>query len=502
MVYLLSLLRFAALVVLSAEQQLPLSFTPRECSLPQNIRGSWYDVQKGEYINLNQTFWSDKQQCLSQDPRGFKSIFFIKTKDYEGNPAVQMKYILEVHTNVFFYRESLLYNDVDVSPGTYLNKDFQLEQIMMAVRTDTKPERTAQTLCPFSENYLLEIYKERDVCSLSKIHQCSSGMQLLVKNDCKHDRKSYKLECKGWWRKAGSQKIIGVFGEEQGERVEYKCFHFDAKKKELKVFRQHYQSDLCGNEPTMAPIELYSKMEINFEKWSIPNCRFPQWFKKEKWFDMTGQYSYETWNVDKEIREVLINGGDGKRTFRCVGIHTEKNEFIAHSATSSACNPIMHCIKVIRRNDNMIELLIGKDLPEYDRWKCEISLKNAEKKILLAEHARPVECLSRGRYTDAENEKDNCKSNLNACLSQNAVTIATMCEARRLECYASWHHGGHRYVLVGEAEERNGVRNCLQITEKGNIMTIKTKRECNMNAPHIFGKPVNMTFHLNPSRFC
>lgn len=38
------------------------------------------------------------------------------------------------------------------------------------------------------------------------------------------DRKSYKLECKGWWKKAGSEKIIGVFGEKQGGNVEYKCF--------------------------------------------------------------------------------------------------------------------------------------------------------------------------------------------------------------------------------------------------------------------------------------
>lgn len=93
---------------------------------------------------------------------------------------------------------------------------------------------------------------------------------------------------------------------------------------------------MCDNEPSMAPIVLYRKMEIDFSVWSVPNCRFPQWFKRERWLDMTGQFQYETRNSDKEIREMLLNGGDGTRTFRCVGIHTKKNEFIAHSATSSA----------------------------------------------------------------------------------------------------------------------------------------------------------------------
>lgn len=48
-----------------------------------------------------------------------------------------------------------------------------------------------------------------------------------------------------------------------------------------------------------------------------------------------------------------------------------------------------------------------------------------------AEDTSLVECQIRGRHTDAEDERGNCKSNLNACLSPNVVTIATMCKGKR-----------------------------------------------------------------------
>ncbi|CAD5113698.1 DgyrCDS2860 [Dimorphilus gyrociliatus] len=370
----------------------------------------------------------------------------------------------------------------------------------MAVRNETEMEPYKKNLCPIDKNYKanLNLIEFPEECPNSRVYQCANGKELKIQQSCMK-KKSLQLYCLGWWKKPGSNKKIGVVRHGDTKPPNYKCFHASRSDnvETLVTFNQGIHMDLCEAEPR----DYYSRDVYTFRKlddstWSKMICRFPSWFERRKWVDMLGRYRYETWNTDKELREKLIDG-DGTRTFRCVGIRSDDDHFIIHSATSSSCDPIMHCIKGIRRGDKLVELLIGSHLREEDRWDCEKSLMKTEKKILLAEDTSLVECQIRGRHTDAEDERGGCKSNLNACLSPNVITIATLCKAKKLACYHTWHHGGHKYILVGDWEKKREARNCLQITEKGNTMTVKTAPECNMGAPHIFGQPINITLHLH-----
>lgn len=105
--------------------------------------------------------------------------------------------------------------------------------------------------------------------------------------------------------------------------------------------------DLCEAEPRdFFSTDVYTLKKLDDSTWSKMICRFPSWFERRKWVDMTGRYRYETWNTDKELREKLIDG-DGTRTFRCVGIRSDDDHFIIQTATSSSWLVITHFISIL-----------------------------------------------------------------------------------------------------------------------------------------------------------
>ncbi|XP_074642085.1 uncharacterized protein LOC141899597 [Tubulanus polymorphus] len=412
--------------------------------------------------------------------------------------------ITKRHENVLQYKESYCYPNKGGKICDNIRGNALLHTL---IREKAKP-----IPCIFEGSYIFSYINGSAVCKspFSTIDECASNTQ--YKFHFRHcpgipgsNNIDYDFKCLARWD-GGGKFLVGVFRNPNYYEDFYRCFLYEMNqlgRMELAMSADASCMGLVNIED--GPVSM--QLTKNIQEYPTTVCTFPQWLtdSHNRWHDLSARHIYHVEKSRNTIHVYYKNhhkaekiATDILRCHRLDRLTTTKKLFQAVSFTTSGCQSKYQCVRLLRRKENVVDIVRGK-LVETENDACnEDNFNNEEKQLLIPTKLTSTKCPFGGQYGITTSTVPRCKIILRSgCADVDRLQLSSCPDnkeiAASLTCLSSWTQNTTTYVIARKTTGSKAA-NCFSFkTVDARNMRFSVDNACNMGAPAIVDRKMSYT---------
>ncbi|KAK3612631.1 hypothetical protein CHS0354_042145 [Potamilus streckersoni] len=464
-----------------------------ECIFPLDWRGTWY--QSRAVIDISVNSISRKGTCIHRDG----NRFLVLNKDHSNRKCFSCLVFTRWHHNLLQYKESnCWYEDSLETVCGHINGDALLHTL---VKVPNIPEP-----CPFHGSYTFT-YTNSTMSSqqcnhpVSEIRACAdeSRFKFIFKH-CPGVQGTYNqvldFKCVATWEN-GEKFLYGVFSEPwmTQDEYRYRCFmhSFYGRNGDMSMSADATCQGLQST--TLGAVSMSLTRVIRPRS----TCTFPRYLANQnKWRDLSGRIRLE---VDAGLqvlrfKDILPHGtfvhSDGpevsvsKLVLRCIhsvgqSIIDFVTDFFTYY-TNDSCESGYQCLRVIKRDENVIELYMGDST---NNTEASCNYEQSTKYILIPDRNDSVPCPTsqKGIYMYTDKASD-CSGKVDiGCTNDDEIVIETTCATMTksvsiIQCLQNWRLEEKTFLITKQPGHLDNPSMCLTFIETDFGLEVQADNYC------------------------
>ncbi|XP_015791837.1 uncharacterized protein LOC107368516 [Tetranychus urticae] len=469
-----------ALIVWSQPYLLFMFASTKACQFPEHWSGSWFQKGIHDKIRISRNSISDKGNCTSNDK--YKFLVYNSAEN-----CARCMAIYEKHVNVLQYKETYC------APVPRRLSDLCEEingdaPLFSLFRLDTPP-----VPCPFSGYFKFTYNRGRGECKdpPSTIDSCTDENRLLFRFQACADiegseSKVVTLECYATWKGGSFKFLVGKFlhplAKDEDDR--FHCFLFEQGSGGTYHLAQSADASCEGLEQAL---EGPATMELTPTERLESKCSFPDLtVKGQYWQTLDGLHVYDFGHENSF--NVYHKNGTLLRFVNCTQHDPTSDAFVVYSTTK--CDIGYVCMKIVRRTDNIIEIMQGDMVKSLGDACLNLNKQNPSDYITLTVMKTmgtdfSIPCPFEGIYNiNVQNNEVSLRSPsgyplltlcsertvfASQCLSSEQLRFELSCGSNEptfkyFQCSGLWHENGTNFLLIYSPDE-DYLQFCLSYKE-------------------------------------
>ncbi|KAL3869009.1 hypothetical protein ACJMK2_041744 [Sinanodonta woodiana] len=327
------------------------------------------------------------------------------------------------------------------------------------------------------------------------------------------------FQCLATWVN-GEKFMYGLFTEPwmTQDEYRYRCFmhSFYGSSGDMSMSADATCQGLQN--PTLGAVS----MSFSRVSWPRSTCTFPRYLANQnKWRDLSGRIRLEVESGLQVLRlkerlplgTMMYKDGSAvavsKLVLRCVQSVGESisgliaDFFIYY--TNDSCVSGYQCLRIIKRDENVIELYVGDSLNSTDANCDSRQFEMSTKYVMIPDVNTSVACSAsqKGIYQYMDKASD-CTGMVDiGCTHADEIVIETICPLIKksvsiLQCLQSWRLDGKAFLITQQPGQQDSPAMCLTLIETEFGMEVQADNYCEGDRWTVKKKFLNYLLYTPP----